>query len=384
MSEPAPPIRSAQSVAIDPAEAVAEIAVQLDQAPGGLILFFCSSQYDLDALTNALNIAFSECQVVGCTSSGEIGPLGYSSGGLSAILFPPEILTGVTGLIHPINQFKIGEGEVFIQGLMRALENEDAAAQHHNTFALLLIDGLSQLEEPVVRSLSSALGNIPIVGGSASDDLQFEQSHVFHQGQFHTDSALVLLATTPCRIFPFKTQHFKATEQRLVVTAAEASSRRVLEINGMSAAQEYARLVNVDLDDLNPMRFAASPVVVLIDGQEYVRSIQKANPDGSLTFYCAIDEGIVLRVAQGIDLTQNMEQALETVKLRIGDPWIIIGNDCVLRKLEINQKGLEQEVGGLLANARVVGFNTYGEQFGGVHVNQTFTGLALGAPRSEA
>lgn len=383
MSESTYPIRTAQSVVIDSGEAIADIATQLAPDPGSLVLFFCSSQYDLEALTQAINTVFSDCQVIGCTSSGEIGPLGYTTGGLSAVSFPPEVLTGVAGLIHPINQFQIGEGEAFTQGLMRMLENQNNAARHHNTFAMLLIDGLSQLEEPIVRSLSSALGAIPIVGGSASDDLQFDQTFIFHQGQFHSDSALVLLATTPLRIFPFKTQHFRATEQRLVVTAADPTSRRVLEINGLPAAQEYARLVKVDLDDLNPMRFAASPVVVLIDGHEYVRSIQKANPDGSLTFYCAIDEGIVLRVAQGIDLTHNMEQALEEVRLRIGEPYLILGNDCVLRKLEINQKGLEQEVGTLLANARVVGFNTYGEQFGGVHVNQTFTGLALGSPWSK-
>lgn len=383
MSEPAPPIRTAQSLKADPAAVIEDIASQLQPISGSLLLFFCSSQYDPDALAVAINSQFPDCQVIGCTSSGEIGPLGYTTGGFSAVCFSPEILTGVTGMIHPIDQFQIGDGETFIQGLRRSLENQNKAANDHNTFAILLIDGLSQLEEPVIRSLNSALGIIPIVGGSASDDLQFEQSLVFHQGQFHTNAALVLLATTPCRVMPFKTQHFKATDQRLVVTAADSSTRRVLEINGLPAAQEYARLAKVDLDDLNPMRFAASPVVVLIDGQEYVRSIQKANPDGSLTFYCAIDEGIVLRVAQGIDLTSNLEQTLEQVRLHIGEPYLILGHDCVLRKLEINQKGLEEEVGSLLAAAHVVGFNTYGEQFGGVHVNQTFAGLALGSPRGE-
>ena len=33
----------------------------------------------------------------------------------------------------------------------------------------------------------------------------------------------------------------------------------------------------------------------------------------------------------------------------------------------------------LLRQARVVGFNTYGEQHHGMHVNQTFTGVAFGA-----
>ena len=38
--------------------------------------------------------------------------------------------------------------------------------------------------------------------------------------------------------------------------------------------------------------------------------------------------------------------------------------------------------GELLAENQVVGFTTYGEQFNGMHVNQTFTGVALGYPRA--
>jgi len=31
----------------------------------------------------------------------------------------------------------------------------------------------------------------------------------------------------------------------------------------------------------------------------------------------------------------------------------------------------------------VIGFNTYGEQFNGMHLNQTFTGVAIGGFRHE-
>jgi hypothetical protein len=32
----------------------------------------------------------------------------------------------------------------------------------------------------------------------------------------------------------------------------------------------------------------------------------------------------------------------------------------------------------ILTDNLTVGFNTYGEQFVGIHVNQTFTGIAIG------
>ena len=60
---------------------------------------------------------------------------------------------------------------------------------------------------------------------------------------------------------------------------------------------------------------------------------------------------------------------------------MIIGCECVLRSLELERTQMKQRVGDLLIANNVVGFNTYGEQFNAMHVNQTFTGVALGAIR---
>jgi hypothetical protein len=201
---------------------------------------------------------------------------------------------------------------------------------------------------------------------------------VYFEGAFHTDSAVLTLVTTPLPFKVFKIQHFVPTEQRLVVTAADAEHRVVREIDGFPAAEEYARLAGVDIRDLNPMGFAVSPVVVMIDGTNYVRSIQKANPDGSLTFFCAIEEGVVLRLGLGVDLVENLEQALALIREEIGPPEIVLGCDCILRKLEIVHRGLVERVEATFLDNCVVGFDTYGEQYHGVHVNQTFTGIAIG------
>jgi hypothetical protein len=37
-------------------------------------------------------------------------------------------------------------------------------------------------------------------------------------------------------------------------------------------------------------------------------------------------------------------------------------------------------VSAFLRRQRVIGFNSYGEQFNGMHINQTFTGVAIGRP----
>jgi hypothetical protein len=47
----------------------------------------------------------------------------------------------------------------------------------------------------------------------------------------------------------------------------------------------------------------------------------------------------------------------------------------------MQQKGLKKEIEDLFKKNNVVGFSTYGEQFRGVHINQTLTGLAIGGSR---
>ena len=137
----------------------------------------------------------------------------------------------------------------------------------------------------------------------------------------------------------------------------------------------------VDRDALSAEHFAAVPLLVLIDGTSYTRSIQKANPDGSLTFFCAIEEGIVMRVAQSEDILSNIQQSFADIREQIGQPGLTIGFDCILRKLENQRLGLNSDMSSIFQHHHTVGLNTYGEQYCGVHVTQTLTGVAIGDAR---
>ena len=371
-------VKLGQSTLSDPEAAVRDLHQQISQPDASLIIFFCSSRYDLAGLANALNRLFGDTPVIGCTTAGEIGPAGYCDHSISGASFPADHFVASVARLDSLKSAEIGRLQTFAHNLV--LRHEHSKGELPNTFAMLLIDGVSQREDAVTRTLFNSLPTIPIVGGSTGDDLVFEATWVFHQGQFHTNSALMLLMSTRCAIAPVKSQHFVATDQRLVITAADPERRLVTEINGLPAASEYARLTGVDVDDLNLMRFAASPVVVMIEGKEYVRSIRRANPDGSLSFYCAIEAGLVFRVARGVDLIENLRLSLESVRQTLGPPQVLLACDCVLRKLEMGQSDDTARASALTQACNTLGFNSYGEQFGGVHVNQTFTGLAIAYP----
>ena len=372
-------IRIAQSCERDPRAAARELCAGVAQPDPGLVIFFCSNEYDRDVLAAEMGRLLAGVQVVGCTTAGEIGTTGCRDHSIAGVSFGADAFAAVTGHIEHLQRFAIADGRAFAQDLFRRLEAIDPRADQSNSFAFLLVDGLSVREEPVAHALQQALGEIPVIGGSAGDGLSFGSTYIYSDGRFFADAAVLVLVSTALPFRTFKTQHFVPTDERLVVTEADPAQRIVREINGLPAAEEYARALGIAASDLEPVHFASSPVVVLIDGAHYVRSIQKANPDGSLTFFCAIEAGLVLRVAKGVDLVANLEEALARIRAQIGPPQLVLTCDCILRKLEIVQNGLQDRVGDVLRANNAVGFNTYGEQFCGVHINQTLTGIALGS-----
>ena len=60
--------------------------------------------------------------------------------------------------------------------------------------------------------------------------------------------------------------HFVPTDKKMVVTAARPPERVVCEINGVSAAQEYARIIGHERESLGPFLFASYPTLVRAGG----------------------------------------------------------------------------------------------------------------------
>ena len=119
-------------------------------------------------------------------------------------------------------------------------------------------------------------------------------------------------------------------------------------------------------------------MLVKFGGAEFVRSSQKVNADGSLTFFCAINQGIVFNTARGVDFVANLQATFDDIRNRVGSPSLVLGCDCILRRLELVQKGIMDEVSAVLSQYPIAGFSTYGEQYRGLHINQTLTGIAIG------
>jgi len=372
--------RRGGTAAIDPGVAAQDLWQQLSQSDLGFAAFFCSSQYDLPRLGHELHRRFKDCTLVGCTSAGEIGEQGYSHNGMVGFSFSRSDCTTVSACITGISAFDSQRGIETAQGLLEELESSGLEPSPNNTFALLLVDAMSFNEERVIASVSAGLGNIPVFGGSAGDDYEYSATHVYTDGRFIGDSAVLTLIHTQHPFRVISTQHYMGGESDLIVTAADPAQRLVAELNGEPAAREYARCLGMELDYLKTKVDVYPPLMVRIGGTYYARGINQINDDDSLSFACAIDEGVPLSVGRNTGIVENLEKAFNDLQKEIGPPQLVIGFDCLMRKLEAVDAGVDEQVGAIFASNNVVGMSSYGEQVNSMHVNQTFSAVAFGRP----
>ena len=363
-------VRQGKSSKNDVQGAVRELAEQIRQPNSRVCLVFFSDEYDQQELGQALQEHLPG-PVIGCTTAGQLSETGFQRGGISGASLASDELSVVPYLIRPLSARAEQVGKI-AEDIQERLSLSNVPA-----FGFLLVDGLSMQEEVLISALYMALGNIPIVGGSAGDSLKFKQTCVYYNGELWHDAAVFTLFLTTLPFHVFKHQHFIPTTKRLVVTAADPEKRLVREINGEPAVAAYAELIGKSVDQLNPVVFSQHPLMLRIGNDYYVRSISNIEPDGCLKFLCAIDSGSVLTIGQGNSAIDALNRDLQKVQEDMGDPAIIIGCDCILRRLEMEEQGIDDSVGKLMAKSKVVGFSTYGEQFNSVHVNQTFTGIAI-------
>jgi hypothetical protein len=365
------------SNASEAAAAVREAAAQLDLGQACFVLAFLPAHLDLAALSGALSRHLPGLPVFGCTTAGQITPAGYEDDALMLLAFPRANFRCASMLIQPLNPLSIQR----VSADARRLAAQFTHTAHWNRLALIFADGLSKQEDILVAALAGGLDDVPVFGGSAGDGLRFRETAVLHQGRFHGDAALLLLIETDLEFAGLGFDHFLPTGNLMVVTDAIPEERLVLEINGAPAAAEYARLIGCSVDQLSPEIFAEHPVLVRNNSIYHVRAIQEVTPGGALSFFSAIDDGLLLTLGRGQEILRTLEEELDVTDEGGRQPDFILGFDCFLRKLEIGQKQLTGAVSDLLRRHRVLGFNTYGEQHCGVHVNQTFVGVAFFEPK---
>ena len=377
-------IRVAGSPRASSRQAVAEIRAEIDGGDFQYIVAFFGIDHDAEVLAAALSEAFPGIPVSGCSTAGEIGPSGMMQGGLLLIAFPRKGFSVHSELITDIDRFGVEHATDAVRRLKARVAHSPRRLRPDNRFAMLLVDGLSNAEENIVAAINWELDDTELIGGSAGDGICFKRTVMIHKGAVAHRAAILMMIESDFPFRVFKTQNFEPTAIKLVVTAADTENRIVYELNAEPAAREYAAAIGLLPDDLGPFSFASYPLVVKVGGDYYCRSIRNMNPDGSLSFFCAIDEGLVFTVARPRDILSATESTLHELDVALGGIDLVVGFDCILRRLDAETRQIRHQMDELYKKYAVAGFHTYGEQYNAMHLNQTLTGIAFGQRTTEA
>lgn len=255
-----------------------------------------------------------------------------------------------------------------------------------NTFAYLLIDGLSASESFLMEAIyKSKKFPFLFVGGSAGSlelnsgnaGLNFKETLLYENGKILSSKAvMVFVKLKPeYRYGVFKSHNYK--EANASFTIAEASLEKRLvnsvfyknkKITLVQAVAEHFKISpEKAIDKLNDFTFA-----VKIGDEYFIRSVVAFNKDGSVPFYCDISPGEKLYLMEKIDFVQQTKSDYDRYSRGKPKPIGAIFNDCILRRL-VNSKSLSS-LKLFDETNNIAGFSTFGE-ICGVNINQTLLAL---------
>jgi hypothetical protein len=341
-----------------------------------VLIYFASSNFDQVKLSQQMKIAFPDADVFGCSSAGELIGGNVLRNSVVAMVLSPAIIEDCKLEIINNSRVKSGIKKAFFSFEHHFGEKMSALA-FDKYVGIVLMDGLSLAEEKIMEEIG-VLTNVNFIGGSAGDDLKFEQTTVSANGATYSNSSVLALLKCKKRFDFIKTQSFRPLPQKMTATKVEADKRKVIEFDDQAAVEVYANALGINKKKAADY-FMMNPLGLVVDEKVndiYVRSPQKIQEDG-IVFYCNIPEGMEVSLLESTDIIADTQKALANKIGELQGISGIINFNCILRTLELERKKQTEAYGELFREMPMIGFSTYGEAFLG-HMNQTATMLVFG------
>jgi len=375
-------IESGSSMKPDARAAIEEASKKWQTAGSPDFIFvFHSTNQDPREVAAEISRRFPKVPFAGCTSTGEhLNGKHFNGSLVISAIYAKEIRWRVA-VIENIKDMNEKAARNAVDSLLSELNISRDEINPEKQFCMTFIDGLSLKEELVSSLVAEALDGIPLIGGSAGDDLKFLKTYVIANGRSYENAAVLVMADSQVPFQVIKHQHFLKTPKQLVITKVDPATRTVYEMDGLPAAEAYAKAIGVDLKTLNADIAFVNPLMFRVNNEFYVRSVQKINDDGSIVFYCGVEEGVVLEVGHHEVIDDALSLELKELQLKgLQKAELFIVCNCILRALETTKEDKHNSLGQLIntISPSVIGFDTYGEQLNGLHINQTLVGIALG------
>lgn len=369
-------IKSVYSTRSSEEDAVLDIKNQLSFCSAKIIMFFASSNFDLEILSSLMQKAFEGCMVIGCSTAGEIATGKLLNNSIVAMAISSNIISDAK--VEVIEHIKENAD---VKKAFTSFEkhfNESPYTMDVTKYAgIVLIDGVSMKEEKIMDLIGN-MTNVFFIGGSAGDDSRFVRTHVCANGKAYTDSAVLLMLkiSSNAEFSIIKTQSFKALKSKFIANKVNEEDREVIEFNNRPALSVYSEAVGASSVEEAQKYFMTNPVGLFVGENEvFIRSPQQIKGT-SILFYCNILKGMEVKLLESTNIVEDTKKAIENKINELGRIDGIIDFDCVERRLTLKKKNQEVQYGEIFKDIPTIGFATYGEEYIG-HLNQTATMLVF-------
>lgn len=366
-------IKTIVSTNENPVIAAQELKDQLSEFEFHTLIFFASYSYNAKELADQLQVNFEDKAVFGCSSYGEFIDGREEKKSIVAMAISKECIEDIK-----IEVLENVSKTIEVKGAFQNFEDyfgiKMSDADYKKYAGLLLIDGLTVAEERIIERIGD-LTNVFFVGGSASDNLTFTHTYVYANGKAYEDAAVVALLKMKSEFAFIKTQSVDKTDKVFTVTKANTAKRELNELNNRPAAEFLSDLFNEPVDKLEEA-FFDKPVGLSIGDDIYIRSLKTVEPDGSVTTFCSVEQGLDLTLLNIKDMVADTAKVLKEKEQELGSISGIINFNCLFRTLQLYNENAIEGFCKDFEEYPTIGFSTYGEIFLG-HMNQTATMLVF-------
>jgi hypothetical protein len=383
-------LKSARTTEKDPEKAAEALVTELNQKLGDhkpkLVTLFAAYDRDHQALNRAVRKRLpAETRLFGASTAGEVDNRGIHADSIILGALYGDFDIGL-GLGKNLSDDAISAGA---QALARAAEELNVRPQDldpRKIVGVVIDDGSRYKKEELLLGVLDKCPALTLVGGGAANP-HFENPDVHSilhvDGEVVSDAVLVALFRTDAPWAAMRSHCYVPMGRTLKITKIDETCTRALEIDGQPAAQRYAELLGVTVDDLEftkPRGFSNNPTALKVGREYFIRSPWKALPDGSVLFANLLDEGVEFEIMQYTDMGESTKRFFaEELPKRVPNPTATLLFHCSGRAWVAHAY---QTFGGLSAAFAEAppsaGFNVAFEIYCGFQINTTLTVLAFG------
>lgn len=379
--------RSARTAATDPVQAATELVEQLGAFTPKLVTLFAARSYDHGALNRALRERLPHgTRLIGASASGQLDRNAMTRGQAVLGAFAGDFDVGI-GLGTGLSRDAMSAGSQAMQRAADELGTSPADLTTSRHVGVVIDDGFRYKKEELLLGMLEQNPDVLLVGGGASDielDPAKSSALVHVDGEVATDATLVAMFRTDAPFAALRAHWYEPTGETIRLTKVDESHQRALEIDGKPAAQRYAEIIGVGIDDLDfllPNGFARRPTALKVGKEYFMRAPWKPLPDGSVLFANLIEEGSELELMRLGDMAGTTRRFFsETVPQRVDNPSAALMFHCGARTWFATAIGEKENLEKTFALAPpCVGFDVHFEVYCGFHINTTLTSLVFGA-----